>query len=691
MLDLALRDEERQRIAEALGREPTLVELRAFDAQWSEHCSYKSSRAQLRRLPTNGEAVVLGPGEDAGVLHLGVHEGERYAIVVAHESHNHPSQVVPFEGAATGVGGIVRDVLCMGAQVVAIADALRFGDVRDAESHQRHVAQAVADGIGAYGNAIGVPNIAGDVAFHEGFNENCVVNVIALGLVKEREIVHSFAPPESAGWPIVLVGKATDSSGFGGAAFSSLSLDIENERANRGAVQVPDPFLKNVLMRATYRVFALLHERGIAAACKDLGAGGLMGCSAEICASGGFGARIDLDRVNVVQEGLAPEVLAIGETQERLLFVIPPEIVGDVLRIYNEEFTLPEIAYNARAVVIGEVTREKRYVLTRHGDVVMDVDVEFLTRAPEKPRRDAPTGADPLAAARCAHPALGLPDCALASLDACSREPLYVRYDAVVRGRTVIPRGSADAGVLAPIPGSPLGVALAIAGDPRLGVEDPRLAAKRAVYEAASKVVAVGAMPIGLTDCLNFGDPENAEHYEQFTAAVDGLESAARVLGLPYVSGNVSFYNETADGTAIPASAIVACVGRIVDVVRVVTPALKKAGSMLAYVEEIGTVRRAIEEEVVLACKVVGNGGLLAAVCEMAFAAMREGRILGAEIASAQRLSDGFVLELSPGDRDRFFAIGEVLDEPRVTVDGTSHAIGDLYEAWAKPLQEVYP
>ena len=204
---MALRPDELRRIAEGLGREPTTVELHAFDAQWSEHCSYKSSRHLLKQLPTTGPDVVLGPGEDAGILHLGEHNGERYGVVIAHESHNHPSQVVPFEGAATGVGGIVRDVLCMGAEVIGLADCLRFGRVEDPNSHQRYVAQQVVDGIAAYGNAIGVPNIAGDVYFDEGFNDNCLVNVIALGLVKESEIIHSRAPENSAGWDIVLVGQ----------------------------------------------------------------------------------------------------------------------------------------------------------------------------------------------------------------------------------------------------------------------------------------------------------------------------------------------------------------------------------------------------------------------------------------------------------------------------------------------------
>ncbi|HKU80680.1 MAG TPA: AIR synthase related protein, partial [Candidatus Tumulicola sp.] len=512
--NVALRDDERQRIAQRLGREPTTVELHAFDAQWSEHCSYKSSRHHLRTLPVAAPRVVLGPGEDAGVLHLGEHAGERYGVVVAHESHNHPSQVVPFEGAATGVGGIVRDVLCMGAEVIAIADALRFGRVEDGGSHARYVARSAVDGIGAYGNAIGVPNLAGDAFFDAGFDDNCLVNVVALGIVKESEIVHSHAPEGAAGWDLVLVGKATDPSGFGGASFSSVPLDAADEDANKGAVQVPDPFLKNVLMRASYRVFALLRERKIAAAFKDLGAGGIMGCSAELAAGGGYGAHIDLDAVNAAVSGMPPEVLAVGEAQERLLWALPPEIVPDVLRIYNEEFTLPLVAFNARAVVVGKLTEERRYVLYHGGSTVMDVDIDFLTGSirDELPYvesiRHEPRDRDlPAVDVERVFPQV------LAHRDVASREPLFRRYDWVVRGATAIPRGAADAGMLVPVPGSKLGVTLSVAGNPRYGRIDARYAAELAVLEAVRRTIAVGARPIGLTDCLNFGNPRKPEQY----------------------------------------------------------------------------------------------------------------------------------------------------------------------------------
>ncbi|HZT13788.1 MAG TPA: AIR synthase related protein, partial [Candidatus Baltobacteraceae bacterium] len=456
---LALRADELRRIAERLGRDPTMVEAHAFDAQWSEHCSYKSSRHLLRALPTEGPSVMQGPAEDAGILHLGEFDGAKWGVVIAHESHNHPSQVVPFEGAATGVGGIVRDVLCMGAEVIAIADPLRFGRVEDPDSHQRYVAQGAVDGISAYGNAIGIPNVAGDVYFDERFDDNCLVNVVALGLIKESDIIHSAAPPHSEGWDIVLVGKATDTSGFGGASFSSVTLDEEDADANKGAVQVPDPFLKNVIMRATYRVFEYVRERGLTVGFKDLGAGGIMGCTAELCGSGGFGAIIDLDDVNTAIKNMPPEVIAVGETQERLCWILPGDVTADVLQIYNTEFSLPEIARGACATVIGCVQGEKRYVM-RHGDeIVMDVPIDFLTGTirDELPIRAMSERKVTDPARRYVEGPYDLAELfprVLAHRDVCSREPLFDRYDAVVRGTTVIPRGRACAGVIAPLDGS---------------------------------------------------------------------------------------------------------------------------------------------------------------------------------------------------------------------------------------------
>src|SRR3989344_6962920 len=269
---------EARKIVELIGRNPTITELYIFSTQWSEHSSYKSSRSVLKELlPTNSPNVILGPVEDSGIVELGYINGERYGIVASHESHNHPSQVVPYEGAATGVGGIIRDVLCMGAKVIAIADPLRFGNPNGKNKNKvKYVANEVINGIAGYGNAVGIPNICGDAYFNDSFDENCIVNVVCLGVIKEKEIIHSYAPKNAEGYDIIIVGKATDNSGFGGAAFASLILDEKDRESNRGAVQVPDPFLKNVIIRATYEVFRAAKENGVELGFKDMGAGGIM-------------------------------------------------------------------------------------------------------------------------------------------------------------------------------------------------------------------------------------------------------------------------------------------------------------------------------------------------------------------------------------------------------------------------------
>jgi phosphoribosylformylglycinamidine synthase subunit PurL len=713
-LGVGLSDDELRRIAEHLGRTPSATEVFAFDAQWSEHCSYKSSREHLKKLPTQGPTVLLGVGEDAGIVRLGEHEGETYGIVIAHESHNHPSQVVPFEGAATGIGGIVRDVLCMGAEVIGVADPLRFGRLEN--EHCRYVAQSVVDGIAAYGNAIGVPNVGGDVFIDESFDDNVLVNVVALGVVKEKDIIHSRAPKGSVGWDIVLVGKATDRSGFGGASFSSITLDEEDAEQNKGAVQVPDPFLKNVVMRASYAVFAELRARGIEVGFKDLGAGGLAGCSAELCAAGGMGAEVDLDLVVTGQKDLPPEVIAIGETQERLCWIVPPSFTPTLLSIYNDVYTLPRVARGACAAVIGKVTDSGRYVARHHGVTVMDVDLEFLTGGVRyaRPYELPNVQPEPVAARERAieagvrkHPGAVFDRlrAALAHRDVCSRQSIYRRYDGVVRGCTAIPPGYADAGVLVPVPGAPLATALGIGGNPRYGKIDPRRAAELAVIEAIANVTAVGATPAGLTDCLNFGDPTVPEQMGAFVAAVEGLAEAATALGVPFVSGNVSLYNRSSSGNHVAPSPIVGCVGTIADVANTVTMALKRAGSPVVFVappveaialggsviaEQLGIVsnalpavdydwfaracafvRDAISRGMVLAARDVSDGGFLVALAEMALAARAGGTPIGLAIEEDEAIGatspemvwnfseePGFVLEAA-GDTEALDALAQ--------------------------------
>ena len=359
---ISLKINEARRVVELIGRNPTLTELHIFNIQWSEHSSYKSSRPILKTLPTKAPNVILGPVEDSGIVELGKIKGEKYGIVVSHESHNHPSQVVPYEGAATGIGGIIRDVLCMGARVIATADPLRFGNPsKKNKNHVKYIANEVINGIAGYSNAVGIPNLAGDVYFNESFDENCLVNVVCLGILKEKDIIHSYAPKNADGYDIIIVGKPTDNSGFGGAAFASLILDEEAKESNRGAVQVPDPFLKNVLIRASYEVFREAKKQKIKVGFKDLGAGGIMCASSELCADSGYGAEIDLDKVHTSM--IIPDfMIAVSETQERFAWISPKKFTPDILKIYNEDFDLGNVAEGARASVIGKVTKKKDYV-----------------------------------------------------------------------------------------------------------------------------------------------------------------------------------------------------------------------------------------------------------------------------------------------------------------------------------------
>jgi phosphoribosylformylglycinamidine synthase subunit PurL len=735
---LALTADERARIERLIGRPPTRVELHLFDVQWSEHCSYKSSRALLKELPTDAPTVILGPGEDAGILRLPEWEGREWALVVAHESHNHPSQVVPEEGAATGIGGIVRDVSCMGAEVIAVMDGLRFGDPHGARGRRVvEIARGVVSGIWHYGNAIGVPNLGGDTVFHPSFDENCLVNVVAAGLVPSDEIVRSSVPQAARDedYVLILLGKPTDWSGMGGATLASRVLDEKKDETDRGAVQAADPFLKRVLFEANREVFRRLHEAKIPFGMKDLGAGGVGGMSAEIAAKGGFGMEVDLDRVLRVDADLPAEVIACAETQERFGIVVPARIAGDVLAIYNEMFALPVVHHGAGASVIGRVLREPVYRLLRRGEAVADVSIEALVEGirverAAKPRERAGGGAN--AAAARPSPLALLAD-AIGSPQLASRALVHRYYDTEVQARAVVRPGEADAAILRPVPGAPFGVAFSLDGNPRLGLIDPFAAAMHAVCEGVRNVVAAGATPIGLTDCLNFGSPEDPEVYWDFQESIRGLALAARTLGLrdhpesalPFVSGNVSFYNQSVSGRAIAPSPIIGTFGLVEEIAHATTLSLKAAGDLIVlvgprsaelggtlYAELVGMrdasriapadlegerararlVESAIRAGIVRAAHDISEGGLIVAAFEMAVGS-RAGMNAGLRLERAtlpRDLSDdailwsesgGYLLEVAPRDRDALDALAERHDvEARVigevTSDGRLHLEG---------------
>ena len=700
---MSMKLEETKKLPKILKRNPTLTELHIFNTEWSEHTSYKSSKSILKQLPTEGPTVILGPKEDAGIAFFTEHNGERYGIVMSHESHNHPSQVVPYEGAATGIGGNVRDVLCMGARVIACADPLRFGSPDGKHKDRvKYISNAVIDGIAGYGNPLGVPVIAGDVYFNDSFDDNCLVNVVTLGILKEKDIIHSTAPENAEGYDIIVVGKATDNSGFGGAAFASLILDEEDRESNRGAVQVPDPFLKNILFRATESVFKEARKKGITLGFKDMGAGGIMCATTELVSSAGLGAEIDIDKVHVSMHNLPPYIIACSGTQERFTWISPKEFTETILKIYNKDFELPNISECARASVVGKVTRSKNYILKHKGRIICNADVDEITEGVKYERKSRehkekrenlkePNLKEPGDYSQTTLKILSHPN--VASKAAC-----YKHYDTEVQGLTIIRPGEADAGVQTPIPDCKAGIALSVDSNPKYSRIDPYLGAVNAVAESMRNVACVGAVPIAMTDCLNYGNPEKQEVFHEFVEGVKGITDAANNLYLkdtkkpvPFISGNVSFYNESAAGKSVDPSAIIGCLGKMDDISKAITMKIKKNNSTLFLIgkrkDELGgsvyydinnelgknipkidfeshrdmiyAVIDAIDDRLLLSCHDISDGGMITTLSEMILGGEAAGKI-GAEISldfSSLQISKtlfsetpGFIIEAEEGN-----------------------------------------
>jgi len=650
---------------EILKRPPTLTELVLWSIQGSEHCSYKSSRKFLKTLTTDGPNVILGAKEDAGIVEVArAKNNKRYGIVISHESHNHPSQIVPYEGAATGVGGNVRDVCCMGAEVIAIADGLRFGALQQQKTHW--IAQGVVSGIAGYGNPIGVPTIAGDVYFDESYNENCLVTVVTLGVVRDDHVIHSYAPPNADDYVFILVGKPTDNSGFGGASFASTDLNVSEVDKNKGAVQEPNAFLKRHLLKANYALFNILQEKNLIdkVGFKDLGAGGVACASVEIAEAGGYGAEIDLEKVFVALPNLSPSVILCSETQERFMWCVPPDLVELILNHYNHTFALPDISYNAQAKVIGNIRTDKKYVVKYNGQEIVNADASAITKGILYDRSyKAPVR-------KFAEPTL--PEVQnyneillklLAHENIASREPIFENYDKQVQGRTVIEAGMADAGVMQPFNEKKYpeeirftGIALSLDQCPRYNKIDPYWGAVNAVVEAAYNVAAVGASPQAATDCLCFGNPEKEEQMWELVESIRGIKDACQAIGLkdfpntslPIISGNVSLYNESSSG-AIPPSPMISVLGNLKDVRKAITNHFQETESVIFLVgarknelggsvyyhlfnelgsnvpkpslENVGKIiqamHQAIDEKLILSAHDISDGGMICAIAEM--------------------------------------------------------------------------
>jgi phosphoribosylformylglycinamidine synthase len=569
-LDHGLTADEYGRIVQILGRTPTLEELGVFSVMWSEHCSYKSSRRLLRQLPTTGPEILQGPGENAGIVDV----GDGLAVVFKIESHNHPSFIEPYHGAATGVGGILRDVFTMGARPIASLNSLRFG----ALDHPRtpYLVKGVAAGIGGYGNSVGVATVGGEVYFDEGYNGNILVNAFTLGVVRTDRIFRARAA--GVGNPVIYVGSRTGRDGIHGASLlASREFDARSEEL-RPAVQVGDPFTENILIEACLE----LMQRDLIVAIQDMGAAGLTSSSVEMAGRGSTGILLNLDAVPVREAGITPYELLLSESQERMLIVAKAGCEEEVQAIFA--------CWDLQAAVVGRVADDGLFRARWQGEEVVRIPVTALTHDAPVYERPAAQPADCPERQRLDLATVPLPTDygdvlvrLLTSPNLASKEWVYRQYDSFVGGNTVVQPGS-DAAIIR-LKGTPKGIGLTVDCNSRYCLLDPYRGAQIAVAEGARNLAVSGARPVALSDCLNFGNPEKPEVMWQFQQTIAGMRDACLTLGLAVVSGNVSFYNETA-GRAIPPTPTIATVGILADVTQHVTQWFKREGDLIVLLGE---------------------------------------------------------------------------------------------------------
>ena len=628
-----LTPQEYARIRTLIGRNPTFTELGIFSAMWNEHCSYKSSKMHLRTLPTRAPWVIQGPGENAGVIDI----GSGLAVVFKMESHNHPSYIEPYQGAATGVGGILRDVFTMGARPIACLNALSFGAPSNPKT--RHLVSGVVAGIGGYGNSFGVPTVGGSVRFHSRYDGNCLVNAMAVGLAEKDKIFYAAA--SGVGMPIVYLGSKTGRDGIHGASMASAEFGADTEE-KRPTVQVGDPFAEKLLLEACLEIM----KQGCVIAIQDMGAAGLTCSAVEMGAKGDLGVTLDLDRVPCRESGMSPYEMMLSESQERMLMVLKPEKEKEAEAIFRK--------WGLDFAVVGKTTPSRRFVVRHRGKIMADLPIKEL--GGEAPVYDRPH-------VRMAEPAvLGTADVIppiptleallrlLAAPDLCSKRWVWEQYDCVILGNTV-QRPGGDAAVVRVNEG-PKALALTTDVTPRYCKADAFEGGKQAVAEAWRNLTAVGARPLAVTDNLNFGNPERPEIMGQLVDSIRGIAQACLALEFPVVSGNVSLYNETS-GRAILPTPTIGGVGVIDDFTRAATLAFKAPDEAILLIGETGgwlgqsiylreisereegapprvdlaaerrhgdLVRALIVEGVASAAHDVSDGGLLVALAEMAMA-----------------------------------------------------------------------
>jgi len=566
---LGMTGEEYEKLVKILGRTPTYTELGITSALWSEHCSYKSSKVYLQELPTTGPYVVHGPGENAGVVDV----GDGWVAVFKVESHNHPSFIEPYQGAATGVGGILRDIFTMGARPIACMDSLRFGEI-DAP-RMRHLIDGVVRGIGGYGNCVGIPTVGGETGFHRSYNGNILVNAFALGVARRERIYTARA--RGSGNPILYAGSRTGRDGIHGATMASESFDAESE-AKRPTVQVGDPFAEKILLEATLAAL----RTGAVVAVQDMGAAGLTSSSFEMAGRGSGGMRLELDRIPLREEGLSPYEILLSESQERMLLVGEKGRQREIESVFRH--------WGLEVVRIGYVTLDGRAIIRRGEEVVADMPVAPLTRKAPVYRRPAkaPTDLKKRQAAPEVPPVedpTGTLVRLLETPELASKEWIWRQYDYTVRTNTVRGPGGDAAVVL--MKGTPSALAMSSDVNPFYCWLDPRTGGAQAVAEAVRNLATVGAEPVGLSDCLNFGNPENPEVAWQLREVVRGMALACEALGVPVVSGNVSLYNET-EGRSIHPTPTVVAVGVVPEVVNVPKSFFREAGQRVVLLGEDG-------------------------------------------------------------------------------------------------------
>ncbi|MGE5281748.1 MAG: phosphoribosylformylglycinamidine synthase subunit PurL [Chloroflexota bacterium] len=561
--ELGLTDSELELIREKLGREPNDVELAMFSLLWSEHCAYKHSRKLLRRLPTEGERVVMGPGENAGAVDV----GSGYAVAFKVESHNHPSAVEPFQGAATGVGGILRDVFALGARPIAILDSLRFGELDSVRS--RHLLDGAVRGIGHYGNSIGVPTVGGEIYFEAPYEHNCLVNAMCVGLARTGEMVRAAAA--GVGNAVVLMGASTGRDGIGGASVLASAELGDGDEAKRPTVQIGDPFEESKLLECCLELLA----KGLLVSLQDLGAAGLTSSAGEMASAGGVGIDLDVAKVPLREADMEPFEIMVSESQERMLAVVEPGKVAAVIALCER--------WQTGAAEIGVVTGSGQIRVLRGDEIVGEMPVEALVDGcplydldPAEPqgwiygnRRTLGEGAS------AEETLLAL----LASPSVASKRWAFEQYDSIVGSRTVRRPESADAAVLQ-LPEAGNAIAVSIDGNGRRVACDPYAGTVEAVLECAQNLACVGAEPLGLTNCLNFGNPEKPAPAWQLDRAVSGLADACEALGVPVVGGNVSLYNEGPEGPIYP-TPVVGMVGELPDPARACGSAFVREGDAI--------------------------------------------------------------------------------------------------------------